>query len=79
MPSNRFDQATPQQYVSQYVKLPFETISALGEKANKNFEEGKKIEDDLGALGAVIKAAPVYEKHKQQFISEYNKKNSRLS
>jgi hypothetical protein len=60
------------------VKLPFETISALGEKANKNFEEGKKIEEDLGALGQAIKAAPVYESHKTKFINEYNKRTQDL-
>ena len=78
MAANRFDTPYGQQYVSQYVKLPFETISALGEKANRNFEEGKKAEDDLGALGQAIKAAPMYEAHKQQFVNEYNKKTQDL-
>jgi len=74
MASNRFDQAHPQSYVSQYIRPPFEAISAMGEKANKNFEEGKKLEDDLGLLGQTIKAAPMYELHKQQFVNSYNKK-----
>jgi len=72
MPANRFDTSKTQEYVSQYVPLPFEAISALGEKANKNFEEGKQVEANLGALGAAIKAAKPYEKDRERFINEYN-------
>lgn len=34
--SNRFDTSVQQQYVSQYVPLPFEAIAALGEKIQKS-------------------------------------------
>lgn len=74
MPSNRFDTSQEHQYVSSYVPLPFETIAALGEKANKNFADGKKAEADLGALGAAIKAAPMYRDDRKAFIDNYNLK-----
>lgn len=74
MPSNRFDTSQQQQYVSQYVPLPFEAISALGEKANHNFAEGKKAEADLGALGAAIKAAPMHQDDRLAFVNSYNNK-----
>jgi hypothetical protein len=72
MASNRFDTSQQQQYTSQYVPLPFEAISAMGEKADKNFAEGKKTEADLGILGAAIKAAKPYEKDRENFIKDYN-------
>lgn len=78
MPSNRFDTSQEHPYVSNYIPLPFETIAALGEKANKNFAEGKQAEAELGALGQAIKAAPMYEDHRQKFINEYNQKTKRL-
>jgi len=78
MASNRFDTSQQQQYTSQYVPLPFEAISAMGEKANKNFAEGEKAVDDLGVLGAAIKAAPMYTENKEKFVNEYNKKSKAL-
>lgn len=76
--TNRFDTSQEHQYVSSYVPLPFQTIAALGEKANKNFAEGKQAEAELGALGQAIKAAPMYEGHRQSFINEYNTKTKAL-
>lgn len=73
MPSNRFDTSQEQRYVSSYVPLPFETIAALGEKANKNFATGKQAEADLGILGAAVKAAKPYEKDRENFIKGANK------
>lgn len=78
MASNRFDTSQQQQYTSQYVPLPFEAISALGEKANKNFAEGEKAVDDLGVLGAAIKAAPMHQEDRATFINEYNKRTKAL-
>ena len=72
--TNRFDTSQQQQYISTYVPLPFDTIAALGEKANKNFETGKKAEADLGAIGAAIEAAPMYEEDKKNLINLYNTK-----
>lgn len=74
MPSNRFDTSQEQRYVSSYVPLPFETIAALGEKANQNFATGKKAEADLGALGQAIKAAPMHQDDRKAFIDNYNLK-----
>lgn len=70
--TNRFSVSPNDQYTQQYVPLPFEAISALGEKANKNFETGKKAEAELGALGAAIKAAPMYQEDRYKFINSYN-------
>lgn len=74
MPSSRFDTSQEQQYVHNYIPLPFETIAALGEKANKNFAEGKQAEAELGALGQAIKAAPMYRDDRKAFIDNYNLK-----
>jgi len=74
MSSNRFDTSQTYQPVSTYVPLPFETIAALGEKANKNFAEGKQAEADLGALGQAIKAAPMHQDDRKAFIDSYNNK-----
>ena len=73
MSSNRFDTSEHQNYVSSYIPLPFQEIAALGEKANKNFETGKKAEADLGILGAAVKAAKPYEKDRENFIKGANK------
>lgn len=78
MPSNRFDTSQPQQYVSQYVPLPFEAIGALGAKTQKEADEGAKAVEDLGALGAAIKAAPMYAENKTKFVNEYNDKSKAL-
>lgn len=78
MASNRFDTSQQQQYTSQYVPLPFEAISAMGEKADKNFAEGEKAVSDLGILGAAIKAAPMYTENKEKFVNEYNNKSKEL-
>jgi len=72
--TNRFDTSQQQEYISQYVPLPFQTIAALGEKANKNFAEGKQAEADLGALGQAIKAAPMHQDDRKAFIDNYNLK-----
>lgn len=72
--TNRFDTSQQQEYISQYVPLPFQTIAALGEKANQNFATGKKAEADLGALGAAIKAAPMHQDDRKAFIDNYNLK-----
>lgn len=73
MSSNRFDTSEHQNYVSSYIPLPFQEIAALGEKANKNFADGKKAEADLGILGAAVKAAKPYEKDRENFIKGANK------
>lgn len=72
--TNRFDTSQQQEYISQYVPLPFQTIAALGEKANQNFATGKKAEADLGALGDAIKAAPMHQDDRKAFIDNYNLK-----
>jgi hypothetical protein len=69
---NRFSTVGTSEYTPQHVPLPFEAISAMGEKADKNFAEGKKTEADLGILGAAIKAAKPYEKDRENFIKDYN-------
>jgi hypothetical protein len=74
MASNRFDTSQQQEYTSQYVPLPFEAISAMGEKADKNFAEGEKAVNDLGVLGAAIKAAPMHQDDRTKFINNYNTK-----
>ena len=65
--TNRFDTSQQQEYVHNYIPLPFQEISALGEKANKNFAEGKQAEAELGALGQAIKAAPMYQDDRKAF------------
>jgi hypothetical protein len=70
--TNRFSVSPDNAYTMQYTPLPFEAISALGEKANKNFEEGKQVEANLGALGAAIKAAPMYQDDRLKFVNDYN-------
>lgn len=72
--TNRFDTSQQQEYVHNYIPLPFQEISALGEKANKNFAEGKQAEAELGALGQAIKAAPMYQDDRKAFIDNYNLK-----
>lgn len=72
--TNRFDTSQQQEFIHNYIPLPFETIAALGEKANKNFATGKQAEADLGTLGAAIKAAPMYQDDRNAFINSYNAK-----
>lgn len=76
--ANRFDTSQQQNYVSSYVPLPFEQIAALGERTNQNFRAGQAAEAELGALGQAIKAAPMYETSRQNFINEYNNKTKAL-
>ena len=76
--TNRFDTSQQYQYQSQHIPLPFEYIAALGEKTNQKFEHGKALENELGVLGSAIKAAPMYEGHRQKYINEYNSKINEL-
>ena len=70
---NRFSTVGQSEYTEQHVPLPFDTISKLGEKADKNFATGKQAEADLGILGAAVKAAKPYEKDRENFIKGANK------
>lgn len=74
MPINEFDQSVRPEYVSNRIQLPFAEIHAMAANQQKSFNEGKALEDDLGALGQAIKAAPMYEGHRQAFINEYKTK-----
>lgn len=78
MPSNRFDTSQQYDYISSRVPLPFEQIARLGEKTNQDFQAGQAAEAELGALGQAIKAAPMYETSRQNFINEYNTKTKNL-
>lgn len=78
MPLNRFSTVGQGEYTAQHVPLPFEAISALGEKANKNFAEGKQAEANLGALGEAIKAAPMHQDDRKAFVDNYNNKIKKL-
>lgn len=50
MASNRFDTSVNQQYVNQYVPLPFDTIAAVGEKINKEYDDTQKEVDAFGNI-----------------------------
>jgi hypothetical protein len=75
---NRFSTVGQSEYTPQHVPLPFEAIAALGEKTKKEADEGAKAVEDLGALGAAIKAAPMYSENKTKFVNEYNDKSKAL-
>ena len=57
MASNRFDTSQQQQYTSQYVPLPFEAISALGEKSQKKYDtaidDTYKLKDLMAKVPAI--------------------------
>jgi hypothetical protein len=72
MPINRFSTVGQSEYTPQYVPLPFQQLAALGEQAKKDFDEGKKLESDLDALTASIKAAPVYEESRKAYADKVN-------
>ena len=55
MASNRFDTSQQQQYTSQYVPLPFEAISALGEKMQKSYDKSLT---DLEVTDPIAKLNP---------------------
>jgi len=74
MPTNEFDLSVRPEYVSNRVELPFNELNAIAANQQKSFDEGKSIENDLGLLGQAIKAAPMYEGHRQAFIKEYQDK-----
>lgn len=75
---NRFSTVGQSEYTPQHVPLPFEAIGALGAKTQKEADEGAKAVEDLGALGAAIKAAPMYAENKTKFVNEYNDKSKAL-
>lgn len=57
MASNRFDTSQQQQYTSQYVPLPFEAISAMGEKSQKKYDtaidDTYKLKDLMAKVPAI--------------------------
>jgi len=55
MPSNRFDTSVQQQYVSQYVPMPFEAIGALGAKTQADYDKSLK---DLEVTDPIAKLNP---------------------
>lgn len=55
MPSNRFDTSVQQQYVSQYVPMPFEAIGALGAQTQAAHEKSLK---DLEVTDPIAKLNP---------------------
>lgn len=72
MPSNRFDTSQPQQYVSQYVPMPFEAISALGAKTQTEYDKSLK---DLEVTDPIAKLNPraaikVYNPNSSEGISD---------
>lgn len=71
---NEFDQSVRPEYVSNRIELPFRELAGIAANQQKSFDEGRAIEDDLGLLGQAIKAAPMYEGHRQAFIKEYQSK-----
>lgn len=78
MPANRFDTSANQEYVSQYVPMPFDAMYKVGTTMQAKYDEGAKAVEDLGALGAAIKAAPMYAENKTKFVNEYNDKSKAL-
>ena len=74
MPINEYDISVRPQYVSSRIDLPFGELQSIAANQQKSFDEGKSIENDLGLLGQAIKAAPMYESHRQAFIKEYQNK-----
>lgn len=78
MPANRFDTSANQEYVSQYVPMPFDAMYKVGTTMQAKYDEGVKAVEDLGALGAAIKAAPMYAENKTKFVNEYNNKSKAL-
>ena len=79
MPVNEFDQSVRPEYVSNRIELPFRELAGIAANQQKSFDEGRAIEDDLGLLGQAIKAAPMYEGHRQAFIKEYQSKIKELT
>lgn len=59
MPANRFDTSVQQQYVSQYVPLPFEAIAALGEKIQK--KQDAAIDDTYKLKDLMAKVPAIYD------------------
>lgn len=59
MPANRFDTSVQQQYVSQYVPLPFEAIAALGEKIQK--KQDAAIDDTYKLKDLMTKVPAIYD------------------
>ncbi len=57
MPSNRFDTSVNQQYTSQYVPLPFETIGNLGAKMQQGYDnaigDSYKLNDMMAQVNAI--------------------------
>jgi len=79
MPVNEFDQSVRPEYVSNRIELPFRELAGIAANQQKSFDEGRAIEDNLGLLGEAIKAAPMYEGHRQAFIKEYQSKIKELT
>lgn len=79
MPINEFDKSERPQYVSNRIQLPFEELNAIAKNQQKSFDEGKAIEDDLGALGNAIQAAPMHQQDRLNLINKYKGKINELS
>ena len=59
MPSNRFDTSVQQQYVSQYVPMPFEAIGALGAQTQKAHDAA--IDDTYKLKDLMTKVPAIYD------------------
>ena len=79
MSINRFDKSERPEYVSNRIQLPFEELNAIARNQQKSFDDGKAIEDDLGALGNAIQAAPMHQQDRMNFINKYKSKIDALS
>ena len=68
--ANRFDRATPQQYVNTYVPLPLDAIGALAKDYNDKYVSGQNMVGELDLFGQQLKNAPMDEALKQSWIND---------
>lgn len=76
--SNRFDQGTQQQYISTYVPKPLQYLSEIAKGMQNGYDKGVHATDDFSKLATAIKASPVGEGLKQDYINRFKKEREDL-
>lgn len=71
MPVNRFDNPVGQRYVSTYVPLPYEELSAIAKQHQDKHDINRMLPLEFDKMASALKAAPIHQDKKDRLISGY--------
>lgn len=78
MSVNRYTTVNWDKPMSSYVPLPLDALMKVGSTMEDRYNEGKGLPEELAQLGQAVKAAPMYQEHRDRFINDYNSKINKL-